>query len=580
MGKILILDEITANKIAAGEVVERPASIVKELVENSIDANADNVYVEIQNGGISYIKVVDNGDGLSCDDLEVAFERHSTSKIKRVEDLDHISCFGFRGEALASISSVSRVIMTSRERGSELGNEISIDGGKILNVRTASCNHGTTIKINDIFFNVPARFKFLKTDSTEASHINDILTKLALANPSVAIKYISNRRNVFKTPGNNDLLSVIYSLYGKDVSENMKQVDFSDNGYMVKGYISDYSLFKRNRDTQHIFVNNRYIRSRLFNAAIDKAYEEFLVKPRYPIVFLNISMNPALVDINVHPQKLEARFSDERAVFSLIFSSLKDALIENPKYEVEPKKQNNFSVQQKPDKYNKVFTELITDRSITQIDISTPILSKESEIQESPDTVSFVEYIKDSIIIGQAFKTYIILEKEDKLILMDQHAAHERINYENILEMRKRGEKLTQYLLEPYTFDLSNQEMIIINNNTSLLAEVGYEIEEFGENTVMVRGIPSTSVNSNIKDTFFKILDQIRKHDYEPTDENIALLACRISLKANNKLQNIEIQKLLEMLTKTQNPLHCPHGRTIFHITNKRDIEKIFQRVL
>ena len=549
MGKIIILDEITSNKIAAGEVIERPASIVKELVENSIDANADNISVEIQNGGISQIKIIDNGDGMSRDDLEIAFERHSTSKIRRFEDLDHISHFGFRGEALASISSISKVVMTSREKGSEFGNEISIEGGDILNVKTASCNHGTTIKINDIFYNVPARFKFLKKDSTEASHINDILTKLSLANPDVSIKFISNKRNVFKTPGNSDLLSVIYSLYGKEVSENMNQVNYSDTIYTATGYISSHSLFKRNRDTQHIFVNNRYIKSRIFNAAIDKAYEEFLVKPRYPIVFLNILMNPVLVDINVHPQKLEARFSDEKAVFSLIYYALKSTLIEKPVYTKEPERQKTFSIQQKPPRYSKVFTELITDKNITQIDISKPVLAKEPERQETSKKILFIEYIKDSVIIGQAFKTYIILEKEDKLILMDHHAAHERVNYEKILEMRKRGEKLTQNLLDPFTFDLSNQEMIILNNNIGLISEIGYEIEAFGENTVIIRGVPSTSIHSNIKDTFFEILDQIMNHDYEPTDENIALIACRISLKGNKKLKNPEIENLVKKIS-------------------------------
>jgi len=569
MGKIIILDENTANQIAAGEVVERPASVVKELVENSIDAGATTVNVEIINGGTSQIRISDNGSGMSCDDLSVAFERHSTSKIRRLEDLDTISDFGFRGEALASIASVSRVTMTSREKNSESGNEINIEGGKIIDIKTSSCNYGTTITIKDLFFNVPARFKFLKTDATEASHVSDIIIKLALANPSISFTYSSNRKNLFRTPGNDDLKSTIYALYGKALASDLLQVDFSDDGYRVHGYIGKDTLYKRNRDTQMIFVNKRYIRSRLFNYAIDKAYDEHMLKGRYPVIFLNISMDPAQLDINVHPQKLEARFYNEKTVFNLLTGGILDSLLQKPVSYEQPAYKKTYIpvVESKKEAYaTQEYTKIIIPNKAKD-----PMPVKSS-------AGSFTELVEDAVVIGQVFSTYILLEKNDSLILMDQHAAHERINYEYILKMRRSGTSMTQELLSPFTIVLSNQETVIVNTNLDLIAKTGFEIEAFGENTYMIRGIPSTCQGMNLKEAFLDIIDQIRNHNYEPTDENIALIACKSSIKGNKKLDNKEASYIIERLKETQNPLHCPHGRPILHIITKKDLERIFQR--
>jgi len=580
MGKIIILDEQTANRIAAGEVVERPASVVKELVENSIDAGAKSISVDIVNGGITEIKVSDDGSGLSREDMEVAFERHSTSKIRRIEDLDSLRAFGFRGEALASIASVSRITMMSKDRETDEGNELVMESGRIKKLVTTSCNYGTTIKVNDLFFNLPARYKFLKSDSTEASHISDMLSKLALANPRVSIKYSSNRKSIFSTPGDGEMSSVIYALYGRSFTGDLNKVNFTSGKYVLTGYTSSSGLFRRNRDAQMVFLNKRYVRSKIFNAAIDMAYEQHLTKGKHPAVFLNLSVDPSLADINVHPQKLEVRFSDEKAVFSLICSGLQDVLLNKAPQGTNVSETVYMPIISTPTSgYVKKFTEAITDEKTVRTDISEYFAFKPEKLKDNvKNTDRYKELTDGAKMIGQFFNSYLLLEKDDKLIFVDQHAAHERINYEAILRRRRSNNKNVQKLLDPYTVDLSEREMITVSENLTFINEIGYDMEMFGNNTYIIRGIPATAISSPIRDSFMIILEQLKNHNYEVNDENIAMIACKASLKANDKLKEPEMEALVRQLGETDNPFHCPHGRPVLHIMHKYEIEKIFQR--
>lgn len=585
MGKIIILDENTANQIAAGEVVERPASIVKELVENSVDAGAMQIYVDIQKGGISRISISDNGEGMGRDDLSMAFERHSTSKIRRADDILHINSFGFRGEALASIASVSKVTMSSKTRDSAHGSQIRIEGGKIIDISTISCNYGTTIIVQDLFYNVPARFKFLKNDTTEASHINDILSKLATANPDISFTYTNNDRIIFKTPGNTDQKSAIYSVFGKDTANALLKVDFSTGHYKLTGYVAEPSFYKKNRDYQLVFLNKRYIRSKTFSYAIDKAFLDHQVKGRFPAVFLNITVDPSLADINVHPQKLEARFSDERDVYNIIYHGIKDSLDKKPVYfDNDTNLTKNMTVKEKPafKPVPQEFVQAVISQDIVKTDISSVFIKEPVKEDKAFDKSKklFTGLIKDSVYKGQLFNTYLMYEKTDMLLLLDQHAAHERINYERILKMRKEGISLTQNLLEPLSIILSNNEMIAYSQNTDLISELGYETQEFGENTVLIRGIPSDKDQSSIKEAFMDILCQLRKQNYEITDENIAMIACKSSIKGNLKLDPAHAAALISRLEETDNPLNCPHGRTILQVIQKKELEKLFQRRL
>lgn len=585
MGKIIFLDENTTNQIAAGEVVERPASIVKELVENSLDAKAGQIFVDIQKGGISRISVSDDGEGLERDDMAVAFERYSTSKIRRAEDILRISSFGFRGEALASIASVSKVVMSSKTKGSQTGSQIRIEGGKTIDINTTSCNYGTTIIIQDLFYNVPARFKFLKNDSTEASHINDILSKLAVANPGISFTYTSNDRAVFKTPGNDDLKSAIYSIFGKDIADNLIKVDYAFDNYKLTGYITAPSYYKKNRDHQLVFLNRRYIRSKIFTYAIDKAFEAHQVRGRYPAVFLNMTVDPSLTDINVHPQKLEARFSDERDVYNMICHGIMDALDKKPVFfENSVSFSKPVPVKEAP----LTFTQALIKEDVVKTDISS-VLKQEpalTPVKDKADTVldrskkTFSELVNESVYKGQLFNTYLMFEKTQLLLLIDQHAAHERINYEKILQMRKQGVNLTQSLLEPVTLALSNSEMITYSQNTDFITELGYDTQEFGENAILIRGIPTDKDQSSIIDTFMDILENLRKQNYDITDENIAMIACKSSIKGNHKLDPAHAAALISRLSETDNPLNCPHGRTIVQVIQKKELEKLFQRRL
>ena len=659
MGQIVILDENTSNQIAAGEVVENPASVVKELIENSIDAGSSNITVEIQKGGITQIKVIDNGCGMEEDDVLIAFERHATSKIRSSNDLDGISTLGFRGEALASIASVSVVELTSKTKDKSFGSYVRLKGGVVEEISQVGCPVGTSFTVNDLFFNTPARFKFLKKDSTEAGYISDIVNRIALGNPHISFKLINNKKTVVHTPGNNDILSTIFSIYGKETAKECVKISYKDDMFKIDGFAGKPSISRSTRSWQSIYINGRYIKNKTISAAIDEAYKTSLMKNKFAFVVLKIKVNPVLVDVNVHPTKMEVRFTNEQDVFRAVYYAINNALLSESlvkNIEIKNKKNNvfNYEIDSKEQEYvqqgigdikseetfsSKELIEPIIKESTPTVDIqaenieikkvhideknaqealnasntndlSTIELStieKKEEIShknlennsnkednKEDNKEHYKEYSKkkefeenilvDSKIIGQIFSTYIILQSGENLFLIDQHAAHERIVFESLKEKYYKEESLAQYLLEPIVIELTNQEVEFINDKNETLNKLGFIIENFGDNSIILRSVPANSESGCVKEAFLDVLDFLmsenKKDNVYIAEEILYKMACKGAVKANEKLGSIEIQNILKKLSQIKNPYTCPHGRpTIIKIT-KYELEKMFKRIV
>ena len=761
MGNIVLLDDLTINKIAAGEVIERPASVIKEMVENSIDAGANNITVEIKNGGISYIRVSDNGKGIAPDDLEIAFERHATSKIRKAEDLDVVTSMGFRGEALASIAAIANVEMTSKTESQDTGYKITVEAGNILDKQEVGCQTGTTIVVQNLFFNTPVRYKFLKKDYTEAGYIEDVITRIALVNPNIAIKLINTGKTVIQTNGNGDMKSVIYSIYGKDVATGILPVDYTYEDIEITGVIGKPEIARSNRSNQLFFVNKRYIKDKMLTAATEQAYKGLIPIGKYGFVVLNINMNPSKVDVNVHPAKLEVRFEEENKIFQSIYHAIKNTLlkselvanteksvqkepslldtkglfdfrknetkkieqyndeeskiktnvgqvehgentsninigqggpvntadileqlkkmkedlqkqIENkPKIDVEEKEneQKNGSEQlnQEDEKENKIADE--NNNKIENIEDSEKKLEEEKQniegilpvetkqsVEETAETEikpeekleeikeqikeleninyeettpqdfntmyeklfgrkpieneqlpeeqpkenknTAVDLINDNIsvfeqreeykkpiykFIGIAFNTYIIIEMDKEMYIIDQHAAHERIMYEKVKKnYYSESSKDSQMLLLPDVITLTHKEMEIAKDNMDLFKNAGFSLEEFGENTIKLTGVPTVCLDIDNKELFLETLDEIntiaRTAKQEKEERFIATVACKAAVKANMVLDKAEVENLMDKLLELPNPFTCPHGRPTAIKMSKYDIERKFAR--
>ncbi len=761
MGNIVLLDDLTINKIAAGEVIERPASVIKEMVENSIDAGANNITVEIKNGGISYIRVSDNGKGIAPDDLEIAFERHATSKIRKAEDLDVVTSMGFRGEALASIAAIANVEMTSKTESQDTGYKITVEAGNILDKQEVGCQTGTTIVVQNLFFNTPVRYKFLKKDYTEAGYIEDVITRIALVNPNIAIKLINTGKTVIQTNGNGDMKSVIYSIYGKDVATGILPVDYTYEDIEITGVIGKPEIARSNRSNQLFFVNKRYIKDKMLTAATEQAYKGLIPIGKYGFVVLNINMNPSKVDVNVHPAKLEVRFEEENKIFQSIYHAIKNTLlkselvadteksseraeqaknepskglfdfrknetkkieqyndeeskiktnvgqgehgenfsninigqggpvntadileqlkkmkenlqkqIENkPKIDVEvqeneqkneseqlnqeDEKENKIidenndkteeNLQKQPEKDNEeelekeqeeekqnveetVVTETKPEEKLEEIkeqikkleninyeettpqDFNTmyeklfgrkPIENEQlPEEQPKENKNTAVDLIKDNIsvfeqreeykkpiykFIGIAFNTYIIIEMDKEMYIIDQHAAHERIMYEKVKKnYYSESSKDSQMLLLPDVITLTHKEMEIAKDNMDLFKNAGFSLEEFGENTIKLTGVPTVCLDIDNKELFLETLDEIntiaRTAKQEKEERFIATVACKAAVKANMVLDKAEVENLMDKLLELPNPFTCPHGRPTAIKMSKYDIERKFAR--
>ena len=759
MGNIVLLDDLTINKIAAGEVIERPASVIKEMVENSIDAGANNITVEIKNGGISYIRVSDNGKGIAPDDLEIAFERHATSKIRKAEDLDVVTSMGFRGEALASIAAIANVELTSKTESQDTGYKIIVEAGNVLDKQEVGCQTGTSIVVKNLFFNTPVRYKFLKKDYTEAGYIEDVITRIALVNPNIAIKLINTGKTVIQTNGNGDIKSVIYSIYGKDVATGILPVDYTYEDIEVTGVIGKPEIARSNRANQLFFVNKRYIKDKVLSSATEQAFKGLIPIGKYGFVILNITMNPSKVDVNVHPAKLEVRFEEENKIFQSIYHAIKNTLLESElvantekSEDKEPEEKNEQSKglfdfrkneTQKIEQYNDAESKIKTNVDFEQFNMgqggpvntadileqlkkmredlqkqingeeeSTQIAEKEeieintqsqddiekietnSELQESNQETetdselqendkgteieneqqesnqetekdselqendkeseinnepqekleqiqeqieklenlnydetpeldfntmyeklfgtkplepkkeeqkeknTAIDLIKNNVsvfedseeykrpiykFIGIAFNTYIIIEMDKEMYIIDQHAAHERIMYEKV-KNNYYGEnsKDSQMLLLPDIITLSHKEMEIAKDNMDMFEKAGFSLEEFGENTIKLTGVPTVCIDIDNKELFLETLDEIntiaRTAKQEKEEKFIATVACKAAVKANMVLDKAEVENLMDKLLELPNPFTCPHGRPTAIKMSKYDIERKFAR--
>ncbi|NYB73568.1 DNA mismatch repair endonuclease MutL [Sedimentibacter hydroxybenzoicus DSM 7310] len=633
MTKIHLLDNETINKIAAGEVIESPKSIVKELVENSIDAGADEITVEIKNGGKSLIRITDNGKGIEKDEVEDAFKRHCTSKISTSDDLNSLYTLGFRGEALASIASVSHVELITRTGGDSYGTKITLKGGEIISKEDIGCPVGTIITVTDLFFNVPARKKFLKSDASESGNINEIVVSLALSKENISFKYINNGNVIFRTPKTNNFLNTISSLYEKDMYNSLLKVDYENNGITITGYTTNLNYYRGNRKQQIVFVNSRLIKHKRINYFIEAAYNTLLPKSKYPACFLKIKIDPSLVDVNVHPAKTEVRFQNEdnilnevkRSVYSALNSNnimkeikketiihdYADNNVKNDLFEIFEKNNSKPDVKKdtldyKSEDYTNIkITEVninnekinIFDDEIDKIEDSYILIKNDdeiktetrAEIKEEPIQENFIEITKDSgnklpelSVAGILMDTYIICENIEKteMYMIDQHAAHERINYEKFLNQYNNKEILLQEMIVPEVINLSYDDYHTAMNNAEIFNDLGFFIENFGINAILINSIPSIFKNSNIKDIFYTVLDSLKNTSNINLElDKIIKNACVKSVKAGDKLHLLEVKALLNDLGKTENPYTCPHGRPVIIKMTKYEIEKMFERI-
>ena len=663
MGSIVLLDELTINKIAAGEVVNRPSSIVKELIENSIDAKATSITIEIKNGGIKYIKIVDNGMGFASDDIELAFERHATSKIRKEEDLLKITSMGFRGEALASIAAVAKVTLTTKNVNEAIGNVVQVEAGNILSKMETASVTGTKIEIRDVFYNVPARFKFLKKDSTEAGYIEDVVIREALANPSVSFKYINNSKTIIQTNGNGNLKDTIYDIFGKEIYQNVTDLNFELNNIKINGVIGLPKISRSTRMHQFTFINSRYIKDKTINVAIDRACEQKYAINKFPFIVMNLSINPSHIDVNVHPAKLEVKFEDEAKVFDAIYYAIRSALEE---YEKSTSPFTNIKSVQTVDKIDQISKDLRNNGVIKQdviaekkfdfgeIGNTTENIAQDKEIKDTSSNISestnnlelnsnlnpttstayldmnqefaknklntieevaqneyHVNEVKEQVepqknfetytenveisdiepkeknevaykYVGQVFDTYIIIQIKDTMYIIDQHAAHERLLYEQIKTAYYSKDKQTQLLLIPTLVELTTKEMDAVRNNIEMFERAGFMLEEFGENSIKISGVPNIGYDIEYKSMFRDIIDELLGANKTEKSEKefrfLATLACKAAVKGRMRLDEKEQLALIEEMVKLDNPFTCPHGRPTAYEITKYEIERRFLR--
>lgn len=607
MSRIIQLDQQTANSIAAGEVVERPSSVVKELIENALDAGASVVTTEITQGGIQSIFVTDNGCGMDESDALLAFGRHATSKLKEIDDLATLMTMGFRGEALASIAAVSRVTLETRESGSTQGTRVIIEGGALLEQQPIGCSEGTRIRVENLFYNVPARFKFLRKDSTEAGYVADVVEKMALARPDVSFRLISNQQELLHTPGNNDLHSTLYAVLGKQTAQGCLPVETTEGPVSVSGLIGRPDITRGNRGQQCVFVNGRLIRSRIITAALDEAYKTRLMKGRYAIAVLFLSIPTRLVDVNVHPQKLEVRFWNDSEVFRCVYHAVQSALqagsgiapeLEKP--DKEPIKEENTTIevsqakeaiQTEEDEENKSAEEKQKVQALQQLTL--PLRDAEkpgeeiyfaSKEESMPEQLMTIDQLSQARLMGTLFDTYVLMEAKNELLLIDQHAAHEKILFERLVErhrqIQKDGSELIQPLLVPVVVEISRKEMQIIKDETDRLQQLGFEYSLMGENSIAIRSIPDTGDRTLQPEQALRAALEALQQDQadDGIEEVFYQMACKAAVKAHDRLNEIEIKQLLSDLAKLNNPYQCPHGRPVIIRVSRSDIEKRFKR--
>ena len=636
MARINVLPKEIYQLIAAGEVVERPSSVVKEMIENSLDAGAKNITIEIKNGGSTYIRITDDGCGIERDDVRKVFISHATSKISKKDDLNSIATLGFRGEAMASISAVSKVELLTKAENEEIGTRYEIAGGEELEFDDAGCPNGTTIVVRDIFFNTPARMKFLKKDVTEGNQVAGIVDRMAISHPEISFRFIRDGKQVLITSGNGDLKSTVYSVLGKEMSDSLMSVDYSFNDMRITGFVSKPTASRKSRAGQYFYINNRIVKSKTAMAALEQAYKNTIMVGRFPACVLNIELNPAQVDVNVHPAKTEVRFANEKPIFDLVYYAVKTAIEndrtvkevefkENPicwqesknvyqnndntsfqakfdffKKKDEPPSQqviktkpreNFWQVEAPKPEYKIARDEKPKPRVDINIEYEEPeeISTAKSEdtpkeqdiekvvITDEKDNENFIPNFK---LIGEAFKTYLIVEIENELYFIDKHAAHERMNFERF---KAQATVETQMLLAPVVVNLTKDEFIAISENVELIKKCGFELEEFGESQIIVRAIPSLVDGDSVKELMLEISQKLLEHKTDILPDKIDWIyhsaSCRGAVKAGDYTSRQEQEMFVKKLLSMPNIRFCPHGRPVFIKMSKYDIEKQFGRV-
>ena len=629
--KIAVLEKSTIDKIAAGEVVERPSSVVKELVENAIDAGASAITVEIKDGGKSYIRITDNGCGIPEDELSVAFMRHSTSKLRDASELADIHTLGFRGEALSSISAVSRVEMITKPADTLMGVRYVIEGSKEVSLDKIGAPDGTTIMVYQLFFNTPARKKFLKTDTTEASYISELMERLALSHPDISFCFISNKKEKIHTSGNGNLMDTIYQIYGRQIASNLLAVEKETDLLKVSGFIGNSNVARGNRSLENFYINGRYIKSPLLSKSVEEGYVGYLMQHQYPFCVLMIMTKEASVDVNVHPTKQEVRFDDEMAIAdifkSLIFERLyqrediaevtldenvqaaslrkttendaTDPGSESITCEPESKKEETI-IEVAPEPFEKSRLEKMRQKITAQIHADTPYERKyqeyyqEKEKEQDQSREEKVTYEQTSFlseqarakhrIIGQVFDTYWLIEHDNKLYIIDQHAAHEKVLFERMMKQLQDKEMTTQYVSPPIIVSLTRAERDILKRYEEVFSELGYVISSFGGNEFAIEGVPGNLFSFDVKEFFMELLascGELKGNDgHDMIVEKVASMSCKAAVKGNNRLSYPEIEELLDELLSLENPYHCPHGRPTIIAMTKYELEKKFKRIV
>ena len=683
--RINLLDEITINKIAAGEVVERPSSIVKELVENSIDAGADRIIIEVENGGKSLIKITDNGCGIPSSEVKKCFLRHATSKIDKIDDLFNLFTLGFRGEALASICAVSKLEMTTKFEDEAVGTKITLVGGNIEAKEAVGANTGTSIVIKDLFFNTPARKKFLKTDHAELMNITDIVNKLAIGYPNVKFRYLNAGKLMINTPGDGKLVSAVRSIYSREVSENLIEINYDCSLFKIDGYIGNNNIYRSNRNLQHVYINGRFVKSKIIYDAIANAYKSIIPINKHAICFINLHLDPRKVDVNIHPGKIEVKFEKENEIKLEIMEYIRAKLLKQSligKFETFDRVPKDRTVKQdfsgnafKNQDFGNTMTNFsetstkLDDKNIKPIDLSDEVdvnsfiklddfeekkkkevknksnatkntslknydnktnkresyssgfssynsdvdnyknsyssavkIEDNNKISETESQMAFtaegaildsekrdeiekkeagfsLKYYK---VVGVVFDTYIVLQKGESMYLMDQHAAHERVLFERYMNAFHKREVHMQMLLDPIVLELSSVDMLQVEKNLDIFRNFGFEVEIFGMNNILIRGVPNLFGTPQSEKFILELIDNIDKisNNYDLKDDRFAIMACKSAIKANDRIQNIEIESLFRQLEKCENPYTCPHGRPTMVEISKVEIEKMFKRIM
>lgn len=633
---IQVLDQHTIDKIAAGEVVERPASVVKELVENAIDSGANAITIEIKEGGISFIRITDNGCGIPAEEVETAFLRHATSKITSIEDLLTASSLGFRGEALSSIAAVAQVELITKTSDSLTGVRYEIHGGVEQTREEIGCPEGTTFIVRNLFYNTPARRKFLKTAMTEGGYINELVEQIAMSRPDISFKFVNNGQNKLNTSGNGNIRDIIYHIYGRDISGNLMPIDAWREEMHISGFVAKPYVSRGNRSFEHYFVNGRYIKSPIITKAIEEAYKTFVMVHKFPFVVLNLEVDSKLLDVNVHPRKMEMRYSRGEELYKFIFEEIRAVLLQKeliPEVSKAPEKGKKasmgkgssapepFEVKRKAQmqaelqsnrpvadstvqsyvkgnesavtlvrEENKYNNNIMSTNDVQKKSMPSPIKSGERKTTPKEEQMSFFSsgFLSENArpkhrLIGQLFRTYWLIEYENNLFIMDQHAAHEKVMYEKLMQQYQNREVLSQQVNPPLVISVNPRQLEVLQEHQQFFADMGFQMESFGGKEYMLRSVPLETYGLAAQDIFIDFIDSLMEEGNHLNMDlfiyKIATMACKAAVKGNMSLSTQEADALIDQLLKLENPYNCPHGRPTIVAMTETEIEKKFKRI-